>query len=151
VVALRSLALCVVLTACGTSEDVVVVPDAGADATDTIDVELPPLAETGPLPDLYVDPVVLGDAGGPFLCGKCICDGRTHYCDESTGPGIVVTDAAFGDAAPCSDASISSCTAFPSACAGHPSCECMFAARPGACHCHLDDSGAGLDYGCSYP
>lgn len=42
----RPLALCLALTACGTSEDdMFFAPDAEPDTTDTIDVELPPLAD----------------------------------------------------------------------------------------------------------
>lgn len=145
------------VASCGDSH----VEDAPADASPTqetsdIDAELPPLAEAGPLPDLYVDPIVLGDAGGLFLCNACICDGTTHYCDDSSGPGgapFLADASAFGDAGLCA-ASNTSCLGLPDACAAQPSCECMLANAQfhgGACSCRRDDSGAGLIYGCAIP
>ncbi|CAN5651979.1 hypothetical protein BH09MYX1_BH09MYX1_27470 [soil metagenome] len=133
------------LVACGTGSVPVEQHDASIDAeietgpTELID-GFSPLIDAEP-----TENVGLVDGGGPFLCGYCICDGRTRYCN--TTEKFPALDPNFGDASACGDAG--RCLPYPSGCLPTPTCACL--AKAGACSCDRSAVGDGLSAGCFYP
>ena len=112
--------------------------DAGpfnfGDATSDVAIDAPTF-------DVYV---TLDDGGGLFQCGDCTCDGRTHYCDNSSVGPLAPLD----DAAGCGFAS---CVPLPDGCVP-ADCECLPNANLGAgCACEHASDGDGLIAGCAAP
>jgi hypothetical protein len=140
----------VFLAACGSSAPIA---DAGTDAASGADA----FAEVGfsidAAADVGVDaPDITLDAGGPFLCGNCECDGRTHYCySASGGPSPMPIAGDGGDAATCAEDAGGNprCVPIPTSCEPTPSCSCVNTNSP--CMCSLDPSGNGLDVSCNFP
>ncbi len=83
--------------------------------------------------DVYV---TLDDGGGLFLCDNDACDGRTHFCDNSSvGP----------------DLGYALCVPLPDGCVP-ANCECLPNANLGnGCSCEHATTGDGLVAGCSLP
>ncbi len=117
--------------------------DAGTDATIDDAAAFPDAAfnfgDAGPstydaaLVDVNVP---LLDGGGPFICDKDVCDGRTQYCDNSSiGP----------------DLGPARCVALPDGCVP-ANCACLPNANAGVgCSCERATTGDGLVAGCSMP
>lgn len=144
-----------VLVACGsTPADE---RDASVDATTTDTSSEPITFGDVALPDTYLGDAasIALDAGGPFLCFGCVCNGADHFClavasGDHTAPLSI--DGGFGDAAACEpDAGYAGCVPIPSQCMAEPSCACVLADVGGPCTCMIDGTGAGLDVGCALP
>lgn len=100
------------------------------------------------------------NGGGPFLCGKCICDGTLDMCLTGTGHPAPLdldasddaddanADADVDDAGfpTCADAS-TGCVQIPIECLPKPTCDCIVPS-PGKCFCTVDPSGNGLRVSC---
>jgi hypothetical protein len=157
--ALAALACASALVACGSD------PQGAGDAggSDATTPKKDAAADGSPFGDggpsdaaAEADPVVL-DAGGPFLCGSCVCDGVVDMCEMVSGGAQqmpIASDASFGDAGACDvDGGQSSCTAIPPACLPAPTCECVLAniGFGPVCDCALDPGGAGLVVHCNLP
>lgn len=101
-------------------------------------------------------PIVL-DAGGPFLCQDCVCNGVDHFCELVSGGAQqmpLLQDGGFGDAGACDpDAGQSYCTMIPSQCMPNPSCQCVLAniGFGPVCDCALHPSGSGIIVHCMLP
>ncbi len=88
------------------------------------------------------------DAGAPFLCGDCLCEGADHYCvvyqHAGGAPPPMPLDADGGVAlCPSPDAGVTSCYDLPPECLQDLSCDCMDNHHSGICE--VDPSGDGLD------
>lgn len=114
-------------------------PDAQDDATDE---NVPSFGDGAVVVDdaAFVDApdVGLDDGGGPFMCGNCTCDGRTHYCYAVAEGAPIV-----GDASNCS-----SCIPLPDACVP-ANCDCL--PMMTSCECHRASTGDGLIVACLLP
>jgi hypothetical protein len=93
-------------------------------------------------PDAYA--IGLIDGGGVFMCNGCMCDGRTHYCDISTGLAPAFDAAGW-------DACAGSCLELPDGCAPQPTCACIHLWDWVQCSCRASDGGEGLFAGCNIP
>ncbi len=123
--------------------------DAG-DATTTDDAPQLAFGDASSTDDApYVGPDIVLDAGGPFLCHGCVCDGRDHYCYD-LWTGALTGDAAH-EAAACSTDGGSHCVPYPQDCLPTPSCECVLGHNCPSAQCVLDPSASGLDVLCILP
>lgn len=96
----------------------------------------------------------LADAG-LFNCGGCLCDGKTHYCLFSSGPGGKTPPTPDAGMALCpeqdagSPATADGCLPLPATCGTSPSCACIDVPFPVPCPC--SDAGGGLLVSCVIP